>query len=86
LALRDPLTQWLQIDADMTRRTPLRISVRDVPKHLPLLPPQEPPPMPGSNASPAVPDMPEVSSMPDVTEIPGMQQAPDVNNAYGVNG
>ncbi|WP_321958956.1 hypothetical protein [Paraburkholderia tropica] len=86
LALRDPLTQWLQIDADMTRRTPLRISVRDVPKHLPLLPPQEPPAIPGVNASPAVPDMPEVSSMPDVTEIPGMQQAPDVNNAYGVNG
>lgn len=69
-ALHDPLTQWLQIDADMTRRTPLRVSVREVPKHLPWLPPPD-----GSQPAPQ-PEMPEVSSMPDVTEIPGMQQAP----------
>lgn len=73
-ALHDPLTQWLQVDADMTRRTPLRVSVRDVPRHLPLLPPSQP-----DNSQPApAPDMPEVSSMPDVTEIPGTPQAPDV--------
>jgi hypothetical protein len=84
-SLRDPLTQWLQVDADMARRTPLRISVHDVPRHLPLLPPQPPSLLPGGNPSPAVPDMPEVSSMPDVTEIPGMEQAPDANGASATN-
>jgi len=84
-SLRDPLTQWLQIDANMTRRTPLRVSVHDVPRHLPLLPPQLPPVLPGESGEPALPDMPEISSMPDVTEIPGMQQAPDVNGASGTN-
>jgi hypothetical protein len=72
--LRDPLTQWLQIDAEMTHSTPLRVSVRDVPKHLPLLPPLLPEGSPQGEA----PEMPEVSSMPDVTTIPGMPQAPDV--------
>jgi hypothetical protein len=77
-SLRDPLTQWLQVDADMARSTPLRVSVRDVPKHLPLLPAQQLPLTPGIGQSPAMPDMPEISSMPDVTEIPGMPQSPDV--------
>jgi len=77
-SLRDPRTQWLQVDADMTRNTPLRVSVRDVPKHLPLLPGQPSPTQPGAGQSPAMPEMPEVSSMPDVTEIPGMPQSPDV--------
>ncbi|WP_321908887.1 hypothetical protein [Paraburkholderia sp. J11-2] len=76
-SLRDPLTQWLQVDADMARRTPLRVSVRDVPKHLPVLPTPPSLNLPGV-ASPAMPEMPEVSSMPDVTEIPGMPQSPDV--------
>ncbi len=71
-SLRDPLTQWLQIDADMARNAPLRVSVHDVPRHLPSLPPQQ---------QPVMPEMPEISSMPDVTEIPGMQQAPDLNAA-----
>ncbi|RQH07861.1 hypothetical protein [Paraburkholderia dinghuensis] len=73
-ALHDPLTQWLQFDVDTTRRTPLRVSVHDVPKHSPLLPP----PSLDSKASTPQPEMPEVSSMPDVTEIPGMQQVPGV--------
>ncbi len=76
-SLRDPLTQWLQIDADMARNTPLRVSVHDVPKHLPLLPPSQ---------QPVMPEMPEISSMPDVTEIPGMQQAPDLNAASAASG
>jgi hypothetical protein len=78
-ALHDPLAQWLQFDVDMTKRTPLRVSVRDVPKHLPLLPP----PLPDSKAPSPQPEMPEVSSMPDVTEIPGMQQAPDIEPKSG---
>ncbi|CAG9267425.1 conserved exported hypothetical protein [Paraburkholderia unamae] len=80
-SLRDPLTQWLQVDADMTRGTPLRVSVRDVPKHLPLLPPLL---TPGAGQAPVMPEMPEISSMPDVTEIPGMPQSPDV--APGASG
>ncbi|MFC5427720.1 hypothetical protein ACFPTO_02670 [Paraburkholderia denitrificans] len=72
--LHAPLTQWLQIDADMTRRTPLRVSVRDVPKHLPPLAPS----LPDFNQPTLPPGLPEMSSMPDVTEIPGMQQAPGV--------
>ncbi|WP_233863131.1 hypothetical protein [Paraburkholderia adhaesiva] len=71
-ALHDPLTQWLQFDVDATRRTPLRVSVRDVPKNTPLLPP----PSADGKALTPQPEMPEVSSMPDVTEIPGMQQVP----------
>ncbi|WP_325624352.1 hypothetical protein [Paraburkholderia sp.] len=77
-ALHDPLTQWLQVDVDMARGTPLHVSVRDVPKHLPPLPMQPAPGMPGAGQSPSMPEMPEVSSMPDVTEIPGMPQSPDV--------
>jgi hypothetical protein len=78
-ALRDPFTQWLEVDADVTRRPPLRVSVRDVPMHLPLLPPLLPD---GKGSTPGA-EMPEVSSMPDVTEIPGMQQAPDVSPDSG---
>ncbi|SDB98522.1 hypothetical protein [Paraburkholderia lycopersici] len=77
-SLRDPLTQWLQVDADMTRGTPLRVSVRDVPKHLAPQPVQPSQGTLGAGQSPAMPEMPEVSSMPDVTEIPGMPQSPDV--------
>jgi len=84
-ALHDPLTQWLEVDADMTRRTPLRVSVRNVPRHLPLLPPL----LPDGKGSTPDAEMPEVSSMPDVTEIPGMQQAPDIlpeNGAWSASG
>jgi hypothetical protein len=70
--LHDPLRQWLEVDADMTRNTPLHVSVRNVPKHLPPLPP----PLSDGGAASA-PAMPEISSMPDVTEIPGEPQAPD---------
>ncbi|MFX1803299.1 hypothetical protein P5W98_06260 [Paraburkholderia sp. A1BS-2L] len=85
-SLHDPLTQWLQIDADMARRTPLRVSVHEVPRHLPLLPPQPPALLQGGSSEPALPEMPEISSMPDVTEIPGMQQAPAENGTNGTNG
>jgi len=71
-SLRAPLTQWLEVDDDMKRRPPLRVSVRNVPRNLPPLPPLSPNltvPTPGA----AVPD---VASIPDYTEIPGMPQAP----------
>ena len=40
IAPRERLDQWIQIEADMARRPPFRVSVRDVPKNLPLLPVQ----------------------------------------------
>jgi hypothetical protein len=43
IAPRDRLDQWIQIEADMARRPPFRVSVRDVPKNLPLLPVQTQP-------------------------------------------
>ncbi|WJF91218.1 hypothetical protein QS306_06175 [Paraburkholderia bonniea] len=36
-APEDRLNQWLQIDADATWHPPFRVSVRNVPKHMPLL-------------------------------------------------
>jgi len=74
VALHDPAAQWLHVDVDTDRRPLLRIGVRNVPKHLPPLPPQLLPPDDGQ--SPALPDMPEISSMPDVTEIPSWQSYP----------
>ena len=71
-SLHAPLTQWLEVDADMKHRPPLRVSVRNVPRDLPPLPPLTP----DANAPAPGAEMPEVSSMPDVTTIPGMQQAP----------
>jgi len=74
VALHDPATQWLHVDADMERRPPVRVSVRDVPKHLPPLLQPLPPLLPRDGEAPALPDMPEISSMPDVTEIPSAPQ------------
>lgn len=77
-SLRDPLTQWLQIDADMTRQPPLRVGVHDVPKNLPMLPPPQP-----ASEAPDMPAMPEISSMPDVTTVPDTPpgaSAPDLGN------
>nr|WP_243843154.1 hypothetical protein [Paraburkholderia caballeronis] len=85
VALRDPATQWLHMDADMERRPPLRIGVRDVPKRLPPLPPQaQPPLLPRDGETPALPDMPEISSMPNVTEVP--QGVPEMLQQQAASG
>ncbi|WP_233411521.1 hypothetical protein [Paraburkholderia kururiensis] len=66
-APRNKLMQWIEVDADMARHPPFRVSVRDVPKDLPL--PQPPTLVPGGDSAPPVPAMPtvpEVSSAPDV--------------------
>ena len=52
IAPRERLDQWIQIEADMAHRPPFRVSVRDVPKNLPLLPVQPAqgvPPAPASD-------------------------------------
>src|ERR1700754_2655031 len=46
IAPRNRLTQWIEVEADFTRRVPFRVSVRDVPKDMPLLPT---PPLPARN-------------------------------------
>jgi hypothetical protein len=68
-APRDRLDEWLQIEADLSRRPPFRVSVHEVPKNLPLVPFQPAPP-----AQPA--------SVPDETE-PGLPAAPMLNPAPG---
>ena len=66
-APHDRLNQWIQIDADMARRPPFRVSVREVPKNLPLLPVRPAQPAQPSPASEDLaPGMPETSE-PDTT-------------------
>lgn len=64
IAPRDRLNQWIQIDADMVKRPPFRVSVRDVPKRLPMPPSPTTPP----NMEPA-PSMPEVPTLPPASEL-----------------
>ena len=62
IAPRNRLDQWIQIEADMTRRPPFRVSVRDVPKNLPLLPVQPTQPaqavQPAQSSDEATPTLP----------------------------
>lgn len=69
----DRLNQWIQIEADMARRPPFRVSVHAVPKNLPLLPvqpsqmvqPSQPASTSGSeDAAPALPTPPALSTPP----------------------
>ena len=81
-APRDRLNQWVQIDADLARRPPFRVTVRDVPKNLPALPASVPQ-MPPHDEEPAVPMVP---SMPEVPApgTPAMSLPDDENS--GSNG
>ncbi|HEY3599346.1 MAG TPA: hypothetical protein VGL08_17765 [Paraburkholderia sp.] len=79
IAPHDRLNQWIQIDADMARRPPFRVTVRDVPKGLPLLPT---PGLPARNDSvaplpepmPAVPALSPASDLPPL--LPELPQNP----------
>ncbi|WQD77547.1 hypothetical protein U0042_26435 [Paraburkholderia kururiensis] len=87
-APRNRLMQWIEVDADMARQPPFRVSVRDVPKDLPL--PQPPALVPGGDSAPPIPAMPEVSSAPDVpTPSSGYaepaSQPPDSSTGNGGN-
>ncbi len=65
IAPRDRLDQWIQIEADMARRPPFRVSVRDVPKNLPLLPVQlNPAAQPAVQPTPASDENPPALSAP----------------------
>ncbi|MGF6984900.1 hypothetical protein QFZ99_004377 [Paraburkholderia atlantica] len=81
LAPRDRLNQWIQIEADFGRKPPFRVSVRDVPKQMPLpaTPPVLPPvsPRDESGASiPAAPEMPNVEGFGPTSELPPVLQTP----------
>jgi len=62
----DRLNQWIQIDADTARRPPFKVSVRDVPKNMPL--PTTLPPAPVHEEP--TPSMPEVPSLPPASDLP----------------
>ncbi|MEX3638485.1 hypothetical protein [Paraburkholderia sp. BR14320] len=81
LAPRDRLNQWIQVEADFGRKPPFRVSVRDVPKQMPLptTPPVLPPvsPRDESGASmPAAPEMPNVEGFGPGSELPPVLQTP----------
>ena len=77
-APRDRLNQWIQIEADMGRRPPFRVSVREVPKNLPLLPFQPAQPSPTSEeAAPAIPATPALSpSLNPASNLPPLLPTP----------
>jgi hypothetical protein len=72
LAPHDRLNQWIQIEADLGRKPPFRVSVRDVPRQMPmptapLLPPHEEP----AASMPAVPTLGPASALPPLLPMPG---------------
>ena len=75
-APHDRLNQWIQIDANMTRRPPFRVSVREVPKNLPLLP--VPPAQPSPASEDLAPEAPATSE-PDTTPAIDQQMNPSIN-------
>ncbi|AUT67980.1 MULTISPECIES: hypothetical protein [Paraburkholderia] len=82
-APRSPQNQWIQVDVDLQKRPPFRVTIRDVPKNLPL--PAAPtmpshndnatPPMPPS--MPAVPDSAPASELPPILPEPSRTPSPD---------
>jgi len=81
-APHDRLNQWIQIEADLGKKPPFRVSVRDVPRQMPLptaapAPQREDP----SASMPAVPALGPASELPPLLQTPGqpqpVQQQPD---------
>lgn len=80
-APRDRLDEWLQIEADLSRRPPFRVSVREVPKNLPLVPFQPAPPVQPAPApdetEPAFPTPPMLNPVPGQPPNQSPNQSPD---------
>jgi hypothetical protein len=78
IAPSERLTQWIQIDADFSKQPPFRVSVKSVPKNLPMpsaappaVPRTEPAALPVPDASGLLPQPPMPESEPEpVTEPP----------------
>ncbi len=93
-APEDRLNQWLQIDADMARHPPFKVSMHTVPKHMPLLPVQAPPataderhenarpPVPVPHPAPSAPrpDMPPI--LPEPESEPVQEPGPTWHNRH----
>ncbi|HYS65383.1 MAG TPA: hypothetical protein VEN30_16470 [Paraburkholderia sp.] len=75
LAPHDRHNQWIQIEADLGRKPPFRVSVRDVPRQMPMptaqpvLPRDEP-----AASMPAVPALGPASELPPLFQTPGQPQ------------
>ncbi|MFM0270028.1 hypothetical protein PQQ59_05555 [Paraburkholderia aspalathi] len=92
LAPHDRLDQWIQIEADLGKKPPFRVSVRDVPKQMPM-PTAAPAPQREEPAAsmPAVPALGPASELPPLLQTPGQQQpdqqqyrsTDDGNGEYG---
>ncbi|CAE6704019.1 hypothetical protein R69927_01449 [Paraburkholderia domus] len=75
LAPHDRLNQWIQIKADLSKKPPFRVSVRDVPRQMPMptaapLQPREEP----AASMPAVPALGPASELPPLLQAPGQPQ------------
>ncbi len=81
-APHDRLNQWIQIEADLGKKPPFRVSVRDVPRQMPM-PTAAPAPQREEPAAsmPAVPALGPASELPPLLQTPGqpqpVQQQPD---------
>jgi hypothetical protein len=75
LAPHDRLNQWIQIDADLSKKPPFRVSVRDVPRQMPMptAPPVSPREEPAASM-PAVPALGPASELPPLLPTPGQPQ------------
>ncbi|MFP3563154.1 hypothetical protein [Paraburkholderia sp. SIMBA_030] len=79
LAPHDRLNQWIRIEADLGRKPPFRVSVRDVPKQMPMptvqpLPREEP-----AASMPAVPALGPASELPPLLQTPGQPDQQQLN-------
>ncbi|HWT36734.1 MAG TPA: hypothetical protein VN289_10645, partial [Paraburkholderia sp.] len=82
-APRSPQNQWVQVEVDLAKRPPFRVTVRDVPKSLPL---PAAPALPNT-ALPAPPSMPPVPDFSPASELPPIlpEPAPTGTGASGTN-
>jgi hypothetical protein len=75
LAPHDRLDQWVQFDVNPGRKPPFRVSLRDVPKQMPMPTVQPVVPRDEPAASmPAVPALGPASELPPLLQIPGESQ------------
>lgn len=75
LAPHDRLNQWIQIEADLGRKPPFRVSVRDVPRQMPMpTAPPVPPREEQAASMPAVPALGPASELPPLFQTPGQSQ------------
>lgn len=74
LAPHDRVNQWIQIDADLAKKPPFRVSVRDVPKQMPM--PTAPPITPAAPREESAPQMPAVPTLGPASDLPPLLPAP----------